>query len=129
MKQAFTKAFLLYFAKNQVRQNSVIVKWQVIGDGGQRAHNKYAYKKEFVVMKKLMITAFALCAVSVSAHASQCLSDISKVDASLPTAKVTDMVKERVMVLRTEAAKLHEAGKHKQSVQTLVEAKVLLGIE
>ncbi len=80
-------------------------------------------------MKKLIIAAFALTAFTVPALASQCPSEIAKVDAALPTAKVTETVKERVKELRDEAAKLHDGGKHQQSVQTLAEAKVLLGIE
>ena len=84
-------------------------------------------------MRTLIIAAIALTAVATTittpANASNCLSDISKINTALPTAKITETVKARVMELRTQGTKLHEAGKHEQSVQTLAEAKVLLGIE
>ncbi len=84
-------------------------------------------------MKTLIIAAIALTAVATTittpAQANNCLTDISKINAALPSAKITETVKARVMELQAQGTKLHEDGKHEQSVQTLAEAKVLLGIE
>jgi hypothetical protein len=80
-------------------------------------------------MKKLLsaiaVTAW-LCSPAV---ASQCPSDMSKIDAAVQTAQLSDEDKAKVMELRARGEELHEAGKHAESVETLAEAKKMLGIE
>lgn len=81
------------------------------------------------MIRKLIIAGFATLALSVSAHASQCPTDMSKIDAALETAQLSDDDKAKVMELRTKGEELHGSGSHAESVQTLSEAKTILGIE
>ncbi|NNF80901.1 MAG: hypothetical protein HKN05_23005 [Rhizobiales bacterium] len=80
-------------------------------------------------MKKLMIAGFATLALSVSAHAGQCPADMSKIDAAMQTAQLSETDKTKVMELRTKGEELHESGNHAESVKILGEAKQMLGIE
>ena len=64
------------------------------------------------------------------ALAFQCPVDIGKIDAALaanPSISADDNAK--VMKLRNEGESLHEYGSHKDAMETLAEAKKILGIE
>lgn len=80
-------------------------------------------------MKKLILTAIALFALSVSVHAGQCPADMAKIDAAMQTAQLSETDKAKVMELRAKGEQLHESGDHAESVKTLAEAKQMLGIE
>ena len=80
-------------------------------------------------MKRLIITGLAAIALTVSAHAGQCPADMAKIDAALETAQLSDADKAKVMELRAKGQELHESGSHGESVNTLAEAKKMLGIE
>ena len=54
---------------------------------------------------------------------------MSKIDAAMQTAQLSDADKAKVMELRAKGEELHEAGKHAESVETLAEAKKMLGVE
>lgn len=71
--------------------------------------------------------AFAL-ALSTPAFAFHCPADMAAIDAALPTAQLSDADKAKVTELRAKGQQLHEAGQHQESVDTLAEAKKILGI-
>jgi hypothetical protein len=66
--------------------------------------------------------------LSGPAFAFHCPADIAKIDAALQTASLSDADKAKVMELRNEGERLHQAGQHQQSVDTLAQAMQILGI-
>lgn len=82
------------------------------------------------MMTKTMLT-FALIAgfTAGPAFAFQCPTDMAAIDAALETAELSEADKARVAELRQQGQGLHEAGDHQASVDTLAEAKQILGIE
>ena len=82
-------------------------------------------------MKSLISAAAVTLALVVAgpALASQCPSDIAKIDQALQTANLTDDQKAQVMELRDQGEQLHQSGQHQQSMQSLAEAKAILGIQ
>ena len=79
-------------------------------------------------MKAFIPAALLSLALAGPAFAFQCPSDVAKIDAALQTASLTDEQKAQVMQLRDEGERLHQAGQHQQSVDTLAQAKEILGI-
>jgi hypothetical protein len=77
---------------------------------------------------KTIIVALTLAFAAGSAYAFHCPADMKAIDAALPKAKLTDAQKGEVTKLRAEGEKLHSAGKHQESVDTLAKAKKILGI-
>ncbi|MGF1594403.1 MAG: hypothetical protein ACFCUW_14055 [Kiloniellaceae bacterium] len=78
---------------------------------------------------KALISAAALSLVLAGpAFAFQCPADIAAIDAALQTATLTDEERAQVTELRDEGERLHAAGQHQDSVDTLAEAKAMLGI-
>jgi Spy/CpxP family protein refolding chaperone len=83
-------------------------------------------------MNKLSVTLLAsgmLLGLSAPAFAFQCPSDVGKIDQALDGADLTDEQKQQVMELRDEGERLHGEGQHQDAVDTLAEAKMILGIE
>lgn len=80
-------------------------------------------------MRKLIVSAFAILALTISAHAGQCPADMAAIDAALQSAQLSEEDKAKVMELRAKGEELHESGNHGESVATLAEAKAILGIE
>ena len=83
-------------------------------------------------MKKMLsvLAAVAALGLATPAFASQCPADIKKIDAALQSDKgkmLSDEQRKEVMELRDKGEELHEAGKHKESVETLGKAKEMLG--
>ncbi len=79
-------------------------------------------------MKHLTIAA-ALCLFAAPAFAGQCPTDIAAIDAAL--AAGTDLTDEQVVQVqawRDEGQQLHDAGDHDASVETLAQAKEMLGL-
>jgi Spy/CpxP family protein refolding chaperone len=70
-----------------------------------------------------------LLGLSAPAFAFQCPSDVGKIDQALDGADLTDEQKQQVMELRDEGERLHGEGQHQDAVDTLAEAKMILGIE
>lgn len=62
------------------------------------------------------------------AFAFQCPTDIAKINAALESANLSDEQKARVTELRDEGQQQHQAGQHQASVDTLAQAKDILGI-
>ncbi len=81
----------------------------------------------------MKITACALAlgfaTVTMPAMAFQCPADISKIDQALQTTTLSDAEKAQVEALRDQGQSLHDAGQHQQSVDTLAQAKQMLGIQ
>lgn len=80
-------------------------------------------------MKRLTL-ATALCLIAAPAFAFHCPADMKQIDAALASGtslSSSDLTK--VQSLRAEGEKLHRAGQHQQSVDTLQRAKVLLGLK
>ena len=81
-------------------------------------------------MKMTHIIAALALTFSIGAFAAQCPLDMRKIDAALaehPSLSASDMA--RVKQLRAEGEAQHNSGKHGESVQTLGEAKQILGID
>ena len=79
-------------------------------------------------MKSLIAAAALSFALAGPAFAFQCPTDMAAIDAALQTANLTEEQKARVTELRAEGERLHESGQHQASVDTLAEAKEILGI-
>lgn len=80
-------------------------------------------------MKHLTLAA-AFTLLASPLLAGQCPADIAAIDAAL--AAGTDLSEAdlaTVQELRDEGQSLHDSGDHDASVQTLAEAKAMLGIE
>jgi hypothetical protein len=80
---------------------------------------------------KLRITVLAAAfaaAVSAPAFANQCPTDIKKIDAALAGAKLSQEQMAEVKRLRDEGQRLHNEGKHQESMATLAKAKTMLGV-
>ena len=81
-------------------------------------------------MKLRSLIAAVMFAMAGSAFAMHCPMDMKKIDEALakkpniPAAKLSEVKK-----LRAEGEKLHNAGKHKESVDTLAKAMAILGIK
>lgn len=69
-----------------------------------------------------------LLAVASPAYANQCPADMAKIDAALLVAQLGDADLTKVKELRAEGEKLHNEGKHDESVAKLAEAMAILGI-
>jgi hypothetical protein len=79
-------------------------------------------------MKRLALAA-ALAFAASSAFAFHCPADMRKIDAALPKAKLSAAQMSEVKKLRAEGEKLHKAGKHQDSVDTLAKAMKILDIK
>lgn len=79
-------------------------------------------------MKTLISAAVLSFALAGPALAFQCPTDIAAINAALETADLTDEQKAQVMELRDEGEQLHSSGQHQASVDTLAQAKEILGI-
>ena len=79
-------------------------------------------------MKALLAAAALTVSLAAPAFAFQCPRDVAKIDAALQTASLSDDQKAEVMRLRDEGERQHQAGQHQASVDTLAQAKEILGI-
>jgi len=79
-------------------------------------------------MKRLALLAVLSFAAS-TALAFHCPADMKKIDAALPKAKLSASQMSEVKKLRADGEKLHKAGKHQDSVDTLAKAMKILNIK
>ncbi len=78
-------------------------------------------------MKRLILTlALALAAPLAFAH--NCPNEMKAIDAALPKAKLDARQIAEVKKLRADGEKLHNDGKHSESMAALGKAKKMLGI-
>jgi len=79
---------------------------------------------------KTLISAAALSFMLIGpAFAFQCPADVAKIDAALPSSSLSDEDKAQVMALRNEGESMHSGGQHQEAVDTLAQAKAMLGID
>ena len=78
-------------------------------------------------MVRLIAAAALALALSSPVLAGQCPSDIRKIDAALAAnASLPPSIRDAVRTLRDTGERLHKAGKHGESVETLGNAKQIL---
>ena len=78
-------------------------------------------------MKNSVLVVASMFATSL-AFAHGCPGEMKKIDAALPTAKLSQADASKVKDLRAKGEELHKAGKHSESMATLADAKKLLGL-
>ena len=78
-------------------------------------------------MKRFALAA-ALAFVASTALAHNCPNEMKAIDAALPKAKLDARQMAEVKKLRADGEKLHNDGKHSESMATLGKAKKMLGI-
>ncbi len=81
-------------------------------------------------MKLRTLIAAVMFAMAGSAFAMHCPMDMKKIDeamAKMPSISADKLTE--VKKLRAEGEKLHNAGKHQESVDTLAKAMAILGIK
>lgn len=79
------------------------------------------------MIKRILATAAVLTLVATPAFAFQGPKDMKAIDASLKAGKGGGNM-DKIKALRAEGEALHKAGKHKESMAKLAEAKKLLGM-
>ena len=77
--------------------------------------------------KLALVVAFSF-GLAAPAYAFHCPADIAQIDAALPPSTLSDADKAKVTELRNKAEQLHKAGQHQESVDTLAQAKAMLGL-
>jgi hypothetical protein len=81
-------------------------------------------------MKFRHLVAAALFAFAGSAFSMHCPMDMKKIDEALAKKpNISDAQMKEVKKLRAEGEKLHNAGKHQESVDTLAKAMKILNIQ
>jgi uncharacterized protein len=82
-------------------------------------------------MLKRILATFAITAMlTTPAFAFHCPKDMAEIDAAMAAnPNLSDEDKAKVTELRQKGQEEHEAGDHQASVETLAEAKALLGLE
>ena len=78
-------------------------------------------------MKKLVIATSLIC-MSSFAMAHGCPGEMKKIDAALPTSKLSAQDTAKVKDLRAKGEEQHKAGQHTESMQSLADAKKIMGI-
>ena len=77
-----------------------------------------------------MVVAISLALASSAAFAFHCPADMKKIDEAMAkNPKLSDAQSAEVKKYRTEGEKLHNAGKHQDSVDTLAKAMKILNIQ
>ena len=83
-------------------------------------------------MNRLSVALLAsgiLVGFSATGFAFECPSDMAEIDEALEGADLTDEQKQQVTELREEGERLHNEGSHQEAVDTLEQAKVILGLD
>lgn len=80
-------------------------------------------------MKKAILFAALGLFAAAPAFAAQCPANIRQIDQALASSQASAADKARAKQLRDEGEKLHNEGKHAESMQKLGEAKGILKIQ
>ncbi|HLW05556.1 MAG TPA: hypothetical protein VKY38_08275 [Azoarcus sp.] len=81
-------------------------------------------------MNKQIVAGLVALVISGAAFAFHCPADMAKIDAALAAdPQLTAEELAEVKALRAEGEKLHEAGEHQKSVDTLAQAMNILGLD
>jgi hypothetical protein len=75
-----------------------------------------------------LIVAASLALASSTAFAFHCPQDMTKIDAAMGKAKLSDGQMAEVKKYRAEGEALHKADKHQESVDILAKAMKIMGI-
>lgn len=78
---------------------------------------------------KMILPLAAALAFATPAFASQCPGDMTKIDAALQTANLSEADLAEVQALRATGEQQHAAGNHAESIETLAKAKAILEFE
>jgi hypothetical protein len=78
---------------------------------------------------KNSLLACCLFFLSGLAVAHGCPGEMKKIDNALPNAKLSVQDASKVKDLRTKGEEQHKAGQHTESMQSLAEAKKIMGIQ
>ena len=79
-------------------------------------------------MKQVLLATSLLC-LSTLAMAHGCPGEMKKIDAALPTAKLSAQDMSKVKDLRAKGEEQHKAGQHTESMATLAEANKIAGLQ
>jgi hypothetical protein len=79
-------------------------------------------------MKRTLFAVALTLAAASAAYAGQCPADMAAIDAALQSSTVSDTDRAKVIELRAQGEALHAEGKHQESMDTLAQAKQILGI-
>ncbi len=80
-------------------------------------------------MKSRLLLSLAALAFSGAALATHCPAEMKKIDDALAKKpKLTEAQMSEVKMYRAEGEKLHKAGKHTESIDTLEKAKKILNV-
>jgi hypothetical protein len=79
-------------------------------------------------MKKVLLATSLMC-LSSFALAHGCPGEMKKIDAAMPTAKLSSADMSKVQSLRAKGEEQHKAGQHTESMASLGEAKKVMGIQ
>jgi len=80
--------------------------------------------------RRITLLAAALSlGLATPALAFQCPSVMGEIDEAMAGAELSDEQRQQVEELRAEGERLHNDGEHQASLDTLAEAKAILGIE
>lgn len=79
-------------------------------------------------LRVTLLAATLVAVLSAPAFANQCPTMVKKIDAAMGGSKLSQEKMAEVKKLRDEGQKLHEQGKHEQSVETLAKAEKMLGV-
>lgn len=78
------------------------------------------------MIKRTLLAGAAALLIATPAYAFHCPKDAEAIDQGLNTLNVSDEVKSEVMSLRDKGLEQHEAGNHKEAVDTLAEGMRML---
>jgi hypothetical protein len=82
------------------------------------------------MLTRILGAAAVMAMLATPAFAFHCPQDMAQIDAAMAAnPDISDEDKAKVTELRQKGEEQHKAGDHQASVETLAEAKALLGLE
>jgi len=100
---------------------------ELYADLSKSRYDYVCYLTQEKIMKKTFL-ASCLFVISGLAMAHGCPGEMKKIDAAMPTSKLSAQDTGKVKDLRAKGEEQHKAGQHTESMQSLGEAKKIMGI-
>jgi hypothetical protein len=100
---------------------------ELYADLSKSRYDIVCYLTQEKIMKKTFL-ASCLFVISSLAMAHGCPGEMKKIDAAMPTSKLSAQDTGKVKDLRAKGEEQHKAGQHTESMQSLGEAKKIMGI-
>ena len=100
---------------------------EIYADLSKSRYDNACYLTMEKIMKKTFL-ASCLFVISGVAMAHGCPGEMKKIDAAMPTTKLSAQDASKVKDLRAKGEVQHNAGQHTESMQSLGEAKKIMGI-